>query len=620
LALGIILGFLIIFTIFGLLSMRMINDSTNRILEERQVLTQMAANEIDAMLSQAFYQLDAAPTFARFDPQATNLDQEQEVLSLTYGRLSVFSLGVYFYDATGKIVIVEPYDAAVIGSDHSTEAHIRQVITSGERSMSAPYLVPKTGDIAVALVVPIKDEQGRLISILSGIIDLATAELRRPIEIAMRLGTTGHAEIVDNQGLIITSTLSRTFLEAGEHQKWYQQMMAQKMAGVESVPDEYHADLNPHDHVMAFVPLNMADWGVAIGGDTSETFAPVITMRNSILLLGGLTLLAIITATLIGARRLVRPVNILTRSAQRIAKGDLTSDIQISEGGEIGLLGKSLNEMRLRLRDSIDEIQRWNAKLEERVKVRTRKLKHTLEKVSKLNAIREADRLKSEFISSISHELRTPLGFITGYVTTLLRSDVSHSEETTQEFLQIIKEESEKLQELVENLLDTSRVQAGSFAVEKRPIDIMELVQKVVEKAQLITDQHSFVLRFDPSLPLTPGDSRRLEQVLHNLVDNATKYSPRGSQITVSGMSEDDHIQVSITDEGQGIPQAELTNIFDAFYRIPNPDALKVKGVGLGLTICKAIVDAHGGNIWAESAPNKGSVFYFTLPLQEDAP
>jgi K+-sensing histidine kinase KdpD len=274
--------------------------------------------------------------------------------------------------------------------------------------------------------------------------------------------------------------------------------------------------------------------------------------------------------------------------------------------------------MRLRLRDSIDEIQRWNAKLEERVKVRTRKLKHTLEKVSKLNAIREADRLKSEFISSISHELRTPLGFITGYVTTLLRSDVSHSEETTQEFLQIIKEESEKLQELVENLLDTSRVQAGSFAVEKRPIDIMELAQKVVEKAQLITDQHSFVLRFDSLLPLIPGDSRRLEQVLHNLLDNATKYSPRGSQITISGKLEDDHIQISVTDEGQGIPKAELTKIFDAFYRIPNPDALKVKGAGLGLTICKAIVDAHGGNIWAENAPNKGSVFYFTLPLQED--
>jgi K+-sensing histidine kinase KdpD len=210
------------------------------------------------------------------------------------------------------------------------------------------------------------------------------------------------------------------------------------------------------------------------------------------------------------------------------------------------------------------------------------------------------------------------LGFITGYVTTLLRSDVPHSEETKREFLQIIKEEGEKLQELVENLLDTSRIQAGSFAVEKQPTDIAELAQKVVEKVQSITDRHSFLLHFEPLLPSVPGDSRRLEQVLHNLLDNASKYSPQGSQITVSGKIENDHIQVNVTDEGQGIPQAELPKIFDAFYRIPGTDAQKVRGVGLGLTICRAIVEAHGGRIWVESTPDRGSTFYFILPLQED--
>ncbi len=108
-----------------------------------------------------------------------------------------------------------------------------------------------------------------------------------------------------------------------------------------------------------------------------------------------------------------------------------------------------------------------------------------------------------------------------------------HSEETRQEFLQIIKEESEKLQELIENLLDTSRIQAGSFAVEKRPTDIAELAQKVVEKVQSVAGEQSFLLHLD-SLPSVSGDSRRLEQVLHNLLDNAIKYSPQGSQITIS--------------------------------------------------------------------------------------
>jgi K+-sensing histidine kinase KdpD len=169
----------------------------------------------------------------------------------------------------------------------------------------------------------------------------------------------------------------------------------------------------------------------------------------------------------------------------------------------------------------------------------------------------------------------------------------------------------------VEDLLDTSRIQAGSFAVEKKPTDIKELAQKVVEKVQSITDQYSFLLHFDPKLRSVPGDSRRLDQVLQNLLDNAVKYSPQGSQITISGKMKNDHIQVSIADEGQGIPQAELTQIFDTFYRIPGPDAQRVQGAGLGLTICRAIVEAHGGNIWVESTLGKGSIFYFTLPLQE---
>ena len=577
----------------------------------------MAANEIDAVLVRGFYELEKATTFARFNPQATNLEEEQEVLAHSYGRLSIFSLGVYFHDATGKVVLVEPYDTGVIGTDHSTRSHIRQVIASGQRSISVPFVETKTSTPAVALAIPIRDEQGQLISILSGFIDLSSSDIRRPIEQALNLGHTGHAVIVDSQGRLIASTEPGAFLGPGEHLSFYRKMMAERLVGVETVPYEGEEEEYGHMHVMAFAPLSMADWGVAMGGDATETFAPVITLRNTIFLLGGLMLVAIVAATLIGTRRLVHPVKVLTRSAQDIAEGDLTASIQISEGGEIGLLGKSLEEMRLKLKESIDEIQRWNVKLEERVKDRTRELEQLMEEVSRLHAIRELDHLKSEFISSISHELRTPLGFIKGYVTTLLRTDVSHSKKTGREFLQIIEEESDKLQELVENLLDTSRIQARSFTVEKKPIDIVKLARKVVEKVQSITDGYSLLLSFEPSLPSVPGDSRRLEQVLHNLLDNAIKYSSQGSRTTISGKMENDHIQVSVADEGQGIPHAELSKIFNAFYRIHSPNEQKVRGAGLGLTICRAIVEAHGGSIWVESAPGKGSIFHFTLPLQE---
>jgi signal transduction histidine kinase len=619
LALTIALGFLLFFIIFSFLSMRMVDDSTQRIMEERQVLTQMAANEIDALLAQAFHELEKATTFARFDPQASNLEEEYHMLAHAYGRVGTLSLGVHFLDATGEVVFTEPYDTRMIGTDYSAESHIRRVIESGQRSVSVPFVEPQTGTPAVALTIPIKDEKGQLMSMLSGLLDLSSPQFRRPIEQAMELGHTGHAEIVDSQGRVVASTYPGVFQEPGEHMSFYRRMMAEKRVGVETVPYE-HGDgygETGTTHVMAFAPLSVAGWGISLGGDARETFAPVVTLRNSIFLLGGLMLAAILAATLIGARRLVHPVQALTEAARGIAQGNLTAPIQISAGGEIGVLGENLEEMRLRLRESMDRMEAWNTELEEKVKKRAQKLEEVMGEVSQLHTMRELDRVKSEFISSVSHELRTPLGFIKGYVTTLLRSDVHHPGETRREFLQIIEEESEKLQELVENLLDASTIQAGSFAIDKKPVGIPELAKQAVERAQTTTDRHSFSLRFDTLPPTVPGDPRRLEQVLHNLLDNAVKYSPPGGRITISGEMRDDHIQVSIADEGQGIPQVELLKIFDPFYRAPGSDSRQEKGVGLGLTICKAIIEAHGGSIWAESTSGNGSILSFTLPLQD---
>lgn len=620
LALTVSIGFLTFFIIFTIHSIDMVNNSTQRIFHERQVLTQIAANEIDALLSGAFYELETATNFARFDPQADNLEEEYDLLIHTYGRRGIFLLGVYFYDAMGKVILAEPSNSGIIGSDQSIKPNIRQVIETNRRSISLPFKEARTGAPAVALTVPIFDEQGQLMAMLSGFYDLSGNNIRRLIEQALNLGQDGHAEIVDSRGMVIVSTDSNDFLEPGEHVDFYQRMMLEKRAGVENVP--YEADEEGEKaemHIMAFVPLSTVEWGVAVGGNSADTLAPVTTLRNNFFLLGGIMLVAILIATLIGARYLVSPIKKLTKSAQEITSGNLNTAIQVSNIGEIGVLGGSLEEMRVSLRESFETINTLNVELEERVQKRTRELEEKMTEVSKLQVRQEVDRLKSEFISSISHELRTPLGFIVGYVTTLLRSDIPHSEEARLEFLQIIEEESEKLQKLIENLLDSSRMQTSGFTIEKKSINMVQLVQKVVEKMQPIKDTHSLLPSLDSSLPLVPGDAWRIEQVLNNLIDNAIKYSAPNSLITIKGDIKGDDLQISVIDEGRGISRVELSNIFEAFYRIQDSYSQKVRGAGLGLAVCRAIIEAHGGRIWVESDPGKGSVFSFTLPLREDA-
>ncbi|MBI4334501.1 MAG: HAMP domain-containing protein [Chloroflexi bacterium] len=617
-ALTITLGFLFLFTIFGLLSMRMINDSTGRILDERRVLAEMAADEMDAMLANGFYELEKATSFARFDPGAGDLGEELHMLQHAYGRVGTFSLGVQFLDARGKVILAEP--PGLMPANVSLEPHLRKVLETGKRAVSDPFESRPNGTPAVALTVPIKNAEGTIISMLSGLIDISSSAFTRSIRQSTKLGATGHGEIVDAHGMIIASTEPGRFLRMGDHLPFYSQMMAEKKKGVANVPSDDGGEETDSHHIIAFVPLEMADWGVSLGGDDRETLAPVVALRNSIFFFGAGMVGVILAATLIGTRRLIRPIRQLTGAAESIAQEKLTDAIQIDEGGEIGVLGRSLERMRLKLKESLDSLRSWNTELEKRVEERTRELERLHHEIAKLQAMREAERMKAEFISGISHELRTPLGFIKGYITTLLRPELRPSKETQKEFLEIIREETEKLQALVENLLDTSRIQAGSFTIDKIPVNMLELTRKATEKAQVMTRLHSLAYEFDPLLPLIRGDPQRLEQVLQNLLDNAVKYSPGGGKITVSGVLENEDLVVSVADEGQGIPAEELDRIFIPFYRVRSGDGNTVRGVGLGLSICKAIVEAHGGRIWAESDRGRGSVFRFALPLDGEMP
>jgi K+-sensing histidine kinase KdpD len=229
--------------------------------------------------------------------------------------------------------------------------------------------------------------------------------------------------------------------------------------------------------------------------------------------------------------------------------------------------------------------------------------------------LREADRLKSELISTVTHELRTPLTAIKGYATTLLRKDVQWGQNMARESLEIINEESDKLGELVENLLMTSQIEAGTLSVIKEPVLVSLIARKTVDELAQRGKRHRFVLNFPSPFPVAEGDSRRVRQVLLNLIENAVKYSLEDSQIEIRGEAKEGCVLLSVADQGCGIPPEDLDKVFDMFYRVSNPATQGAGGSGLGLAIARKLVEAQGGRIWVESTPGRGSTFYFTLPL-----
>jgi len=234
-------------------------------------------------------------------------------------------------------------------------------------------------------------------------------------------------------------------------------------------------------------------------------------------------------------------------------------------------------------------------------------------RIATLEAQRELARMQDEFVSTVSHELRTPLGFIKGYVTTLLRQDASWDSAARLEFLRIIDEEADRLRELIDNLLDSSRLDSGSIGMTREPTRLAPLLRSVIERAQEAYPEMNLRLVAPEGLPILEIDSTRIAQVLDNLLSNAAKYAP-GAPVEVRARREGEVVVVEVEDRGPGIAPEHLPQMFQRFYRVPDSQRA-VRGTGLGLYICRKIVESHGGQIGVDSQPGRGTRFYFTLPL-----
>ncbi len=291
------------------------------------------------------------------------------------------------------------------------------------------------------------------------------------------------------------------------------------------------------------------------------------------------TLVAAITAVVVGvfvSRRVVNPIRQMMHASRRIANGDYHERVQELGRDELGQLAGSFNQMAA--------------------------------------SLERTETMRRELIGNVAHELRTPLTNIKGYMEGLMDGVLPPEPDT----YQLVYREADRLQRLVDDLQELSRVEAGVVALHRQPHPLRELVEQTVRRLRPQFEEKDVALRLEISASLPPvlADEDRLGQVLLNLVGNALQYTPSGGTVSITAAQAQNLVEILIQDNGIGIPAEHLPHLFDRFYRVDKSRSRAGGGSGIGLTIARHLVEAHGGRIWALSdGPGQGSTFGIALPL-----
>lgn len=327
----------------------------------------------------------------------------------------------------------------------------------------------------------------------------------------------------------------------------------------------------------------------------------------------GISLLGIVGTFILTKYFLARPLKEFVDGTRRISKGDLAHRINIKSADEIGELADSFNQMAEDLKKINEQLEAHAKTLEEKVKERTKELEAALDK------LKVVDRMKTEFLSVVSHELKTPLTPIHEYTSLLLEGVLGQVSEDQKKALETVKRQSTHLSNLMDTVLDISRLEVGKpFPIKKELISFSDILAEV--KEAVLNDIKKSNLTFEAeiaeNLPTIYADGSAIRRLFLNLIGNAIKFTPHSGKITIKIVPENHSILCSVADTGIGLSQEHLEKIFEKFYQVDSSYTREAGGLGMGLAIARGIVEAHNGKIWAESKGlGWGSTFYFRLPL-----
>jgi PAS domain S-box-containing protein len=608
------------------------------------------------------------------------------------GRSSAFFRQLFLLDNNLALFNIYP-ESPPEGLTLSSEELASMVkMTGGEAaSQRTPAHRLPTGDLVISFIERLEDEaMGEPRGILVGRAVMGEGNpTMRGILAGLQPATgEGLGFVVDGRGYIIAHPDQRLLLSS-----WT--VEGSMLPSSDSFPGKayQHTDENGETYLIYHTPVLGQPWSVVIMVPYEVVMDLAVEISVPLLILLALMTLTVTALILLVISHLTRPLQMLAEASGQIATGDLTAQVSVGGEDEVGRLGAAFEQMRVKLKESFEAIERERGRLKAILDSTTDAIlvtdsrghlilanpaaEHTFgfkasETVARplaqvivnesleqlftkpvqgqqaiiqevplsdgrtlyasvatiadgdgraigrvavmrdITALKELEAMRDEFVATVSHDLRSPLTFMRGYVAMI--PTAGDLNEKQQEFVARILRGIDQMSELIDDLLDIGRIEAG-VGVEMAPCAVGVLARMVVADSQGRAEAKNLKLRLELPPTLSPiiGDEALIKRAVANLVDNAIKYTPEGS-VTVRVTERDNYLVVSVSDTGIGIAPADQIRLFEKFYRIKRRDTIRIKGTGLGLAIVKSIVEKHNGKVWVESKLGEGSTFHLVLP------
>jgi signal transduction histidine kinase len=480
-------------------------------------------------------------------------------------------------------------------------ATVFQKAKTGETYLGPVYRV-RGSEPYMTIALPIEHSSKHIVGAL-----VAEVNLKYVLEVvsAIKPGKSGYAYAVSRSGTLIAHPEITLVLQGRDVSMLEQFRVAFRPASETGSTLTVADSLQGKKVITASALLPRLDWAVFVEMPAEDVYERLYgsVLRTSALLLVGLGMA--LFASFFVARRVIGPLQVLGRSVDRIRAGDLGYRVDLKTGDEIESLAEQFNKMAAGLQQAHEE-------LEQKVEQRTAELAFANRKLD------EASRHKSTFLANMSHELRTPLNAIIGFSEVLLDPSLKVTEQQRKQFLSDIFSSGKHLLRLINEVLDLSKVEAGRMELHVQAAPLRDAIDAAQKTMGPLAAKKSIEMcvESEGEIGSVPMDVARIRQVLINLLGNAIKFTPDGGSVWVRADRDDGRVRIEVGDTGPGIAKEDCQRIFVEFQQLATKgNGYKYEGTGLGLALSKKFVELHGGKLWVESEPGKGSRFIFTLPI-----